>query len=794
MKKLTLKAWRDIRTQKWQFLALTMIILVGVTSYGAMTGMIDDVLESIEHTVAELHFHDILVRVDGTVSQAVAEQVALLENVESVTGRLVVDTGLTLGGDERINARLVGMPTTGQPAVDQVFLNRGRSLEAGDGLAAVVDHHLADYYGLEPGDKVYPIVDGSRLGVEVVGIGTSPEYLMAVASAENPVPSPSGFGVLFMPNEGLQQLVTSVGAINELAVTLVDPSEQGMAATAARMEELLGEDKVLSVTRQDDNPSYSLLKLDLEGGREMMSVVPTMFLIVAAMSIYVTLSRMVQAQRPQVGVLKALGYGRRAIMGHYLLYAGVVALVGSLLGFALSYPIGLAFSRAYAAEFGLPFVVARLHLAAAAEAIAFTLVFCVVAAAFPAWRSARMAPAQAIRFDPSVSLVEGSVPLLERLLAVFKPLRVNTKISLRNVFRNRRRTLTTGLGFVFAFVVLLACWSLFDALGYMLDVQFRQTDLWDLHVAFSRAQDQSLVEEILKWPEVTAAEPVIEMPARLETADSSQQTFLTAIEPDTELHHFRMSRDLDPIKALAPGNALISERLAEQLGVATGDQISIKTPLGGRRVEVVAGNEEVMSGGAYVSLSWLREQAGGLQVLNGLLLSVDADQRAAVRKRLYQIPGVASIDLKDEITAGWQSLMGLYYVMMGTFLIFALIIAGAVIFNTMTVNVLEREREIATMRALGRSRGSLRGMITQENLLVGLAALLPGLLLATLVTYYLFQVFTEMSGEFYLPFHIAPVTYVIISVLVFGTALLSQVPAVRRVNRLDLAEATKVMS
>jgi putative ABC transport system permease protein len=121
------------------------------------------------------------------------------------------------------------------------------------------------------------------------------------------------------------------------------------------------------------------------------------------------------------------------------------------------------------------------------------------------------------------------------------------------------------------------------------------------------------------------------------------------------------------------------------------------------------------------------------------------------------------------------------------------VIAAAVIFNTMTVNVLEREREIATMRALGQSRGRLQGMITVENLLVGLLALVPGLALGVASTYYLFQMFST-SGDFYLPFYIAPLSYGIVILLIFGTALLSQLPAMRRANRMDLGEATKVMT
>ena len=205
-------------------------------------------------------------------------------------------------------------------------------------------------------------------------------------------------------------------------------------------------------------------------------------------------------------------------------------------------------------------------------------------------------------------------------------------------------------------------------------------------------------------------------------------------------------------------------------------------------------NAEVMSPGVYVSLDWVQgELLGNQDLFNGLWLQVDQAHQKDVRRMLYNLPGVASVDLKEEIAAGWQSLMGLYYVMMGMFLVFALVIAAAVIFNTMTVNVLERQREIATMRALGQSRGGLQGMITLENLLVGLLALVPGLAIGVASTYYLFQVFSA-SADFYMPFYIAPLTYGIVTLLIFGTALLSQIPAMRRVNRIDLAEATKIVA
>jgi putative ABC transport system permease protein len=791
MKKIYLKLWRDIVTQKWQFIALVLIILLGVTSYGGMMGMIDDMLQSIEHTLDRLYMADFVVGFQGTVPESVVQTVAALDNVQAVNGRLVMDTALAISDDKQINVRVIGMPAGGQPPVDQVYVTQGRYLQDGDGLVAILDHHLADYYGYGLGTILHPIVNGERLDVEVVGVGVSPEYLMAVPSSENPLPSPSGFGVLFMPQREVQRLFHAEGQINDLAILLRNRGLGTVDASISQVRTAVGDLAVRSVVKRADNPSYSLLKLDLEGGKEMMGAVPAMLLLVAALSMYVFLTRLVQAQRPQIGVLKALGYGRPTIMGHYLLFSGLVAVAGSVLGLALSYPLGLAFSHAYAAQYGLPFVVTHFHLGAAAEAIGITLLFCLAAGAFPAWQSARIAPAQAIRFDPAVAAVKGSVPLIERALGAVLPLSTGTKVALRNLSRNRRRTLTTALGLVFALVVVLASWAMFDALDYMLNIQFQQTDRWDLHAFFS--QPASLISQVSGWSGVGAVEPVIEMPVTLKSSTANKDSFLTAIAPDTTLHHFRLPKGKTSDQALAPGQVLLSPRLGDALGVKTGDEITLQTALGTWKVHADTSNGEVMSGGVYVNLNWLREQIGAPQMFNALLLQVDSGQSSEVRKQLYTLPGMAGVDLKQEIAAGWTALMGLYYVLMGTFLLFALIIAGAVTFSVMTVNVLERQREIATMRALGQSRRSLTEMITLENGLIGLVSLVPGLAAGSVATYYLFQVFNS-SEEFYLPFHISLQTFAIVAALVLITALLSQIPAVRRVNRMDLAEATKVMT
>ncbi len=792
-KKMYIKLWRDIRKQKWQFAALTLIILLGVLSYGGMIGVIDDMETSLRHTLDMLAFQDFQISLQEPVSATTIQQINSLDNVQAVTGRLVVDTGLEQSKDHPIHARLIGMPTEGQPQVNQLHIKEGRYFEPQDGLVAILDHHFADYYDYAPGTILHPIINGKTLDVPVVGVSVSAEYLLAMASDQNVLPDPSNFAVLYLPQAELQKLLGTEGKINDLNIRLTTRDPAATTQAIAQAKAALGDIPIRSIVRQKDNPGYKLVMMDLEDGREMMGAVPMLFLLIAAMSIYVFLNRLVQAQRAEIGVLRALGYSRWAVMRYYLLLAAIIALIGSGMGLFLSYPAGRSFAQAYAAEFGLPFVVTKFHTDAALSAVGLNILICLLAAWLSAWASAKLSPAQAMRFDPAVTLVKGRIPLGERVLSRFVPLRMKSKIAIRNLSRSRQRTLTAAMGFMFAFIVLLACWALFDGLGYIFDLQFNQIDRWDAQAIFSRPQTPALLDKVSQWDEVQKVEPVIVFPVTLKSTTDSKDVYLTAINPDTTLYGFHLAHGKTADEVLQPGHVLISENLGEKLGVHTGETLTLQTPYGSRNVIAETSNREVMSGGAYVNLAWLQKEMKAGSYFNGLLLKVTPEQQDALRKQLYRLPCIAQVDLKSEMLAGWKSLTGLYNVMMGFFLFFALLMAGAVIFNTITVNVLERQRELATMRTLGQSRGWLMGLITLENMLIGLLSLVPGIGLGIATTYQLFQVFNQ-SGDFYIPFYIAPQSYIIVTLLIFGTALLSQIPAMHKVNRMDLAEATKVMT
>jgi putative ABC transport system permease protein len=202
-------------------------------------------------------------------------------------------------------------------------------------------------------------------------------------------------------------------------------------------------------------------------------------------------------------------------------------------------------------------------------------------------------------------------------------------------------------------------------------------------------------------------------------------------------------------------------------------------------------SEEVLGGTAYIALADAQQMAGLGDAFNAIWLKVDPAMTQAIRQKLYQLSMIESVQLKDEIVDDWNEMLSLFYRIMLVSLIFAAVMAFAVVFNTITVNAAEREREIATMRTIGESRGNITKMVTLENTITRLMGVIPGLVLGAAVAYYIIQSYSSELWQ--MAFHIYPSTYLWATLGIIAVAFASQIIPIRRLNRLNLAKATKVL-
>jgi putative ABC transport system permease protein len=791
MNMLLRKTLRDLRASLAQSIALIIIIMLGVGSFAATVAAYRDLDTSYNRTYDDLRFADVTFSVQSA-PQSVIDELRGVDGVAQAFGRLVIDTGMELpklDGEtpDPIRARLIGLSAPERSAVNDVLVLDGRYFDSANDASILLDTHFAEYFQLGPGDTVSPILNGERVDFPVAGIVASPEYLMASPSKQEIIPSARSFGVFFLPMDVLQEKLGLDGVVNDIAVRVNKGVDE--AVVVKNLQQKLASFGLIATTLRVNQPSNAGVQGDVNQFEEIAYMLPSVILLVAAISVYVMLGRQVRTHTPQIGLMKALGYSDWAVMSHYLSYALVIGLIGAAAGAMLGLPLGAWITKMYAAELGIPIVATRFYPDLILEGAALSLLATIAAGMAPAIGAARLLPAQAMRFDPAIAQVKGRISLLERI--VHLPLA--WRLPIRSVFRVRRRSFTTALGIVFAYILILMTWGLLDSIQFFFTQNFEIIERWDISVAYTTLQPPATRQTVQEWAGVKAVEPILQIPATLKVNAHSEDILLTAFDPDQEMHILQLPNGTPPQEAFRDGRLVMTKGLAELMGVSMGARVTLDTPFGPQTFVLGPTTDEMMNAAAYVSMDEIQKRMQTpVLPCNGLYLMVDEARAKEIKSDLYHMANAAAVQRKADFVADMEGFMGLFYLLIGIMMAVAVLMAFALLFNAMTISVLERKREFATMRSIGSGMGRIAMFLFTEDLILWALTLLPGLLLGHWMAQ---QIGTAFSADlFTFNIVVAPATYVYTAAGILLTMGLATLPAIRRVQTLNLAEATKVLN
>jgi putative ABC transport system permease protein len=459
-------------------------------------------------------------------------------------------------------------------------------------------------------------------------------------------------------------------------------------------------------------------------------------------------------------------------------------------------PLGSVVTTEYANELGIPLVQTRLYPDIILTGIVLSLGATVLAGIVPAFNASRLPPVVAMRPTLSETFVKGGPSFVERIL----PLPLWMRLSLRNVFRVRSRAFSTSLGIVFAFVLVLASWSMMDSMQYAIQSTFHSTEQWDLLGIFPVSRTRSTLARIESWPGVRAVQPVVQLPATIIGTSQNEDIAITALEPTQTMHRLVLDDQVPPAQALGPGEIVLTDALADKFNLRVGDQMTLETPSetpNGKkttRTLILGGTtNELMSAVGYISLDEAERWSNAPELLfNGVYVQVVPSQAQNIQSELYHYLDASSVQRKVSIENDWQSLMSFFYAFIGVLLAFAVAMAFALLFNTMTVNVLEEQRELATMRAIGTDDKQIALLMMLENVLLWTFTLIPGLVLGTMAANGLVAAF--QTDMFAFSMVIAPRSYILTALGILLSMLLAALPSIRHVNHLNLAESTKMLT
>lgn len=785
---LWLKAWRDTLAHKGQFLALIVLVSLGITSFVTFQNSYYNLRTSLDSNYRDLNFSDATARVDRAPF-SVARSLERLEGIEAARVRTVQDVGAELPNGDQATARIVSIADEPRAAVNAVYLQAGRHPRPDARNEVLLHSKFSIETGVGVNDFLTLRIGGERRHVRVVGLATDPEYFYPLRSTGD-LPSPGEFAVVYATERVVQDLFGTAGSGNDVAVKAPSIDSDDLVEL---LEDELAPYGVTEVVPRIDQTSYSTMESELDQNRTLARTLPVLVLVISSLSLFIALSRMVTAQRGEIGLAKALGYSDSQILLHYLSYGLIIATAGSVLGVVFGVLGAGGFAATYATLLGMPILENSFYPGTAAIAVGIAVASCLLAAIVPALNSARLAPAIAMHSDPNKSLVGGRVPLVERLLGPILPRSFTVRIPLRNVFRARRRSVYTIFGIAFAMILSVATVAMFDSMDYLMEDTFENAERWDIMVAFDQPVGEARATEVRRLEGVERVQPALSVPVTISFGDAEEDLVLTAMRPDADFHGFTQPSGADPANALAAGDLVLSSSTAQNLGVSTGTLVQVDSPLANDSIPLRVGSttEEALGQPAYVSFDIMCELIGMPGRYNVMYLDADSNAAERIQDELYDMSGVASVQIKATLTEKLEALLASFDYFGTIMLIFGGALAFVVIFTTFSANVSERSREIATMRTIGEDNLRLTIMITLENLLLAVFGLPLGVWLGILSTEAMFRSFS--TDAYTITAYIYPESIVRICLLMLLVLLLSEIPPVRRIFRLDLAEATKVM-
>jgi putative ABC transport system permease protein len=773
------KLLRDIRTQRAQFIAVTITIFLGVTMFAASYDSYQNLTASYESTFTDFRFANLTMSGGDVVG--FAEAAGGEDGVESVELRTVADIPLRVGG-LKLLGRVVGMPANTQPAVNQVSVASGSYLSAEEPAAVLVEEHMADHFELTPGSTFEILGTNGWESFTVGGIASSPEYIWPARDRQDLITAPDNFGVAFVGELSARELL-GVDGPTEATVYYADGADnpkldERLLAQAAERG------ATASFTR-DEQPSNAALSEDLKGFEELAVFFPAMFLAAAAMATYVMISRMVHAQQPHIGVMLANGFTRRQVLRHYLGYGIVPGLAGAIPGAVAGVLLARVITGFYTEMLSVPTTLIQFYPATLLGGVLFGLVTSLIAAAAPARRAARLAPAEAMRGSAPSGGGRASIP--ERIAPPLRRLPIPWRMALRGIERNPRRSLFTVLGVVLSLMLVLVSWGMLDTIVRLMDRQFVEIQQEDATVYFTGPVGTSDVEGLQQVPGIASAESVLHSPVVLSAAGRYETTLIT-LESGTAMRQF-FSED-GSRRSLPDDGLLVGKSLRELVGISEGDLVQLV--LGGTTVEARVADfiDEPLGTLAYASRAYAENVLGSALPATAALISYDAGVEGQdVRATLVDLENVAAFEDAKALYDTMQRFMIFFYVFVGVMLVFGGAMAFALIFSAMSVNIAERTREVATLLAVGTERRQISRMITAENMTVALVGIPLGLGIGYLAAKEAMASFS--SDLFTFDLYIRPSTLVISALAILVVALLSQWPGLRAIGRLDIAKIVK---
>ena len=699
------KFLRDMRRSKAQFISIFIMAALAVS---IMTGL-DSIWFTVQNHADAMYratnLSDLWVTVQNPSEQELWG-IRRIDGVTQVEKRFSIDADTDLPGNPTLHVYALDDRST----LDQPELQGGRFHKSSGG--AVLDSAFAKAHGLKIGDRISVKLNGVWLRLPIDGLALSSEQVFSLKNSATVSPDPAAYGFVVI-RAGVLESVYGQKAFNQISVKTRPGAD--LTQVEKKAEAVIG-DGLIGMTLQKDSSSVSSVDSRVQQIRTLSVVFPLLFFLITALITQSTMTRLVENQRGQIGILKALGYSKRSILWHYTSYGVIVGVLGALAGLAAGPNI---FGRFLVPRMKLTFADYRVNINFGHFAAAFLLILlCTGGVSFYAcWKLQGDAPAVLLRDKPPK---KGRHIFLESIPSLWQKMKFSSKLIARNTLKNKSRIIMSTIGVMGCTGAIIAALSIRSMLSGLNEQMYETTFVYDQKIILDTAKADSRYLSNLGLDGVTQQMEESAVEVICPNGERKMEP-ITITSKESPLIHMQDVAG-DPV-SLPENGVLMTRKLCETLGVEPGDTIRIKrTDKGYLSVPILQTAYFASGQGIYMTDAYWKSLGETFQP-TALLVKWNG----APDQRFLSSDAVADAATRESQQSGLSSSTQVVNLSVMMMIVMGASLAFVVLYNTSILNFAERVRDLATLRVLGFHHREIRNLVLVENYFSVLLGMLAGI-------------------------------------------------------------------
>jgi putative ABC transport system permease protein len=778
MKKLNVRLVRLLKESRGQFIAVAMVIILGLGIFVAMSTAALNLRSSLNLYYDDYHVADIFSQVTELPENKLND-LRDIPGITSVQGRVVNDAPLRVSDPaEKVRVRIIGA-TPSDPEINQLFARDGVATVYKQTDVLVIDT-FARERGIEIGDIITPHIMGRDYQLTVRGIVSSPEYIYLMENEQTMLPDYKKFGILFT-TEAFAQEAFAMGQTYNEAVFKVSAGVD-LDEVKDEVEDVLEPYGVQSLYLLEDQISNRMVQEEIKGVEQSSTVIPMVFLGVAAAIMGVMINRLVKGDRITIGILKSMGYRNIDMVKHYTALAVFVGLIGGVAGVLMGSVMSSYFTEMYNTFFSIPVMKVTFYWRYLFLSAIMVSAFSVAAGLLGARGVLNISPAESMR--PSAPK-QGKRTILEKTV-FWKHISFTNKNVLRSLLRNKKRVIFISAGISLTFCIIIIPLISLNSFDSLFGKMYGEFQTMDYNVNFSRAISEDGIQAIDDELPIDYMEAKIEFPFTVHYRWKEKDVNFVGIQANSRFFNFE---DLNgnPIE-IKEGDVFVSEGLANVLAIERGDPLWIETFIPDRedqQIKVTQVIQQNLGANIYMDINTMREFFLDAGYTNGVYI----DSKADVKAGLEDFRFVGSVQSLKDMQDVFLEFMDLMIYSLGVMLVFGGVLGFAIVYNATILSINERRLEFSALQIMGFSKQEIFRMLLRENLVLSTIGILAGIPLSIVM---MDSVMKQFSTDLYsLRIEWEPIMFVQAAFFTIVFVWIAEAATYQKIKRLDFIEALK---